>query len=216
MKDNRRQVASRKVPFFQNFAKRLVRLGLTPNQVSILSVVFAAIGGLALSQVSKMESLEFYFYSILGLIGIQLRLICNLIDGLMAVEGGLRTPNGELYNDLPDRFSDLFLFLGAGFAIPFSWGTDLSWATAVLAILTAYVRVLGASMQMGHDFSGPMAKQHRMFILNIVIVVGIVEHAVIGHVQYSYLVGLSVIALGGLATIIARLSKLNAKLTTFK
>ena len=216
MEENRRKVSSRKVPFFQNFAKKLVRLGLTPNQVSILSAVFAATGGVALAQVLNSEGFNFYFFSILGLVGIQLRLICNLIDGLMAVEGGLRTPNGELYNDLPDRFSDLFLLVGASFSIPFTWGTDLGWVTSILAILTAYVRVLGACMQMGHDFSGPAAKQHRMFILNLVIIVGMIEHSVIGHVQYSYVVGLSVIALGSLATIFARLVRLNTKLTKLK
>ena len=104
MEENRRPVATRDVPFFQRFAKKLVSLGLTPNQVSILSAVFAAMGGLSLSQLATSTGVSFYFLVFFSLLGIQLRLICNLIDGLMAVESGLKTPTGEIFNDIPDRF----------------------------------------------------------------------------------------------------------------
>ena len=212
MEENRRPVATRDVPFFQRFAKKLVSLGLTPNQVSILSAVFAAMGGLSLSQLATSTGVSFYFLVFFSLLGIQLRLICNLIDGLMAVESGLKTPTGELFNDIPDRFSDLFFFVGAAYSISYSWGLSLGWLTAVLAILTAYVRVLGASMQKGHDFGGPAAKQHRMFILNITIMGALVEKLITGQVQYAFAIGLAVIAVGSLVTVVARIHRLAKKL----
>ena len=43
----------------------------------------------------------------------------------------------------------------------------LGWAAAVLAVLTAYVRVLGGSLGLTQHFIGPMAKQHRMFTLTL-------------------------------------------------
>ena len=48
---------------------------------------------------------------------IQLRLIANLLDGLVAVEGGKRTPTGELYNEAPDRIADTAVLVGAGYAV---------------------------------------------------------------------------------------------------
>jgi phosphatidylglycerophosphate synthase len=130
----------------------------------------------------------------------------------MAVEGGLKTPTGELYNDIPDRFSDLFFFVGASLSIPFAWGIHLGWAAAVFAILTAYVRVLGASMQKGHDFGGPTAKQHRMFLLNIAVFAAAAEKSATGQVRYSLAVGVAVILLGSLLTVMARIFRLAKKL----
>src|SRR5215475_6504615 len=76
--------------------------------------------------------------------GIQLRLLCNLLDGMVAVEGGRGTKSGEVFNDAPDRLADVLIFVGAGYALRWpDWGSALGWAAAVVAVLTAYVRILG-------------------------------------------------------------------------
>ncbi len=49
---------------------------------------------------------------VLGALCCQLRLICNLLDGLVAVEGGRGGADGAFWNEVPDRVSDI-LFLGA-------------------------------------------------------------------------------------------------------
>jgi phosphatidylglycerophosphate synthase len=51
---------------------------------------------------------------LLAAAAIQLRLLCNLLDGMLAVEGGLKTPLGELYNEIPDRLADVAILAGAG------------------------------------------------------------------------------------------------------
>jgi phosphatidylglycerophosphate synthase len=80
--------------------------------------------------------------------------------------------SGEVFNELPDRFADLFIFAGAGYAVPtpglMPW---LGWAAAALAILTAYVRALGASAGASQQFCGPMAKQHRMAVMTVTCLV---------------------------------------------
>jgi phosphatidylglycerophosphate synthase len=214
MDENRRPVSTRDVPFFQKLAKKLVGWGLTPNQVSVLSFIFALIGGLFLTQISSAEGVQFYLFVIVVFFGIQLRLICNLIDGLMAVEGGLKTSTGELYNDIPDRFSDLVLIMGAAGSLPLSWGLNLGWIAVVFAILTAYIRVLGASMQKGHDFSGPGAKQHRMFVLNLMLVLAVAEKNITGQITLSFAFGLSMIVFLSFITIFRRIGRLAEKLKT--
>jgi phosphatidylglycerophosphate synthase len=103
---------------------------------------------------------------VLAICGMQLRLLCNLFDGMVAIEGGFKTRSGELFNELPDRFSDAFILIGAAYAVPgFAWSRELGWAAAVMAVLTAYTRALGASMGAGQHFLGPMAKQHRMALM---------------------------------------------------
>lgn len=99
--------------------------------------------------------------------GMQLRLLCNLFDGMVAIEGGFKTKAGELFNELPDRFSDAFILVGAGYTSSNLWSHELGWAAAVVAVITAYVRALGASMGAGQHFVGPMAKPQRMALLTV-------------------------------------------------
>lgn len=99
---------------------------------------------------------------------IQLRLLCNLLDGMVAVEGGFKTKTGEMFNELPDRFADAFIFIGAAYSVQdFPAIRELGWAAAVFAVITAYVRTLGASIGAGQHFIGPMAKPHRMATMTI-------------------------------------------------
>ncbi|SPE59280.1 Phosphatidylglycerophosphate synthase (fragment) [Verrucomicrobia bacterium] len=110
----------------------------------------------------------------LAVCGMQLRLLCNLFDGMVAIEGGFKTKAGEIFNELPDRFSDAFIFIGAAYSLPgFRWTSELGWAAAVLAIMTAYTRALGGSMGAGQHFIGPMAKQQRMALMTGACVVAI-------------------------------------------
>ena len=201
--ENRRQVKSRNNNIFHKLSRGLVSIGLKPNHISVMSFVFALLGGYGFYLISINQII---LGSILSLIGIQLRLICNLIDGLMAVEGKLSSPQGELYNDIPDRFSDWALIVSCGFVLqshPYGW--HLVWGATVLAIMTAYIRVLGASQGVGHDFGGPMAKQHRMAILNLALIGSIVESILYDKITgISIAVGIIIIALGSALTSILR------------
>ena len=86
------------------------------------------------------------------------------MDGLVAVEGGKSSPNGELFNEVPDRIEDSLFLVAAGYAIELSW---LGWCAALLAVGTAYARQLGGALGFGQDFVGPMAKPHRMAVLTV-------------------------------------------------
>ena len=204
---SRRPVKSRTVQGFHQLAFTLVKMGLTPNQVSVLSSVFAGLGALSLFAASRSLTFGAQLGFLIGaLLGIQLRLVCNLIDGLMAVEGGKKTPYGELFNDLPDRLSDLFLLVGAGYALyPYvPYTAHLGWIAGTLAVLTAYVRVLGASMGCPHYFLGPMAKQHRMAVLNMGVLSCAAEAAFRGTFSYGLQLALVVIAVGSFFTCVRR------------
>lgn len=99
---------------------------------------------------------------------IQLRLLCNLIDGMVAIEGGRQTRVGVLYNELPDRVSDAATLIGAGYAVMSE--PVLGWLAALLAVMTAYIRAVGKAEGTGNDFCGPMAKPHRMAVMTLACV----------------------------------------------
>lgn len=111
---------------------------------------------------------------IVATIAIQARLVCNLLDGMVAVEGGKKSALGQLYNEFPDRVADSLLIVAVGYASGFP---ALGWFGALAAALTAYVRVFGGALGHPQDFRGPMAKQHRMAVISIGCLLGAIESA---------------------------------------
>jgi phosphatidylglycerophosphate synthase len=207
---NRRPIKMRSARWAQTLAATWVKLGISPNQVSLFSVVC----GLAGAAVFTGEA--FGWGSPWFLLGaaacIQLRLLANMLDGLIAVEGGRQTKTGELYNEIPDRIADVLFLASAGYASHHAaWGVGLGWSAAVLAIGTAYIRALGARRGAAQDFGGPVAKQQRMFLLTVGCLLAAGEYFVDWPRQSLFWI-LVLINLGTLVTCIRRTLHLAQRL----
>jgi phosphatidylglycerophosphate synthase len=202
--DNRRPIAIRQRAWVGDLAEFLVRLGVSPNQVSSASIIFAAFGASAYAGSSLTAGLAKAGLLLIAAALIQLRLLCNLLDGVMAVEGGKQTPVGPLYNELPDRIADSFFLIASGYAVGLG---ALGWVAALLAVMTAYVRALGGSLGAKQDFCGPMAKPHRMHAL----FAGSILAALLPALPILA-VTLSVIILGTVVTIFRRVRHLANEL----
>jgi phosphatidylglycerophosphate synthase len=170
----------------------------------MMNVVFAGMGGICLILVAISNPGWRVVLFIAAALSIPLRGLCNLCDGLMAVEGGLKTRSGEIFNDLPDRLSDSLLLVAAGYSITgVGWGRELGWAAALLAVLTAYVRVLGGSTGASQQFCGPMAKTQRMLVIMAACLIAALEAAV-GWNLHAMVLALFVIIVGCVLTISQR------------
>jgi phosphatidylglycerophosphate synthase len=88
-------------------------------------------------------------------------LVCNLLDGMVAIEGGKSTATGALFNEVPDRLADALFLVPLGYASRYPW---LGWL-ALLAVLSAYIRVLGDALGQPQDFGGILPKQRRLAVL---------------------------------------------------
>lgn len=199
--DNRRPIAARASGWAQSISAALARSSITPNQISMLSIVFAALGAALLWMAIPLAL-------IVAALCIQLRLVCNLLDGMVAMEGGRKTPTGALYNEFPDRVADSLLIVALGYACGMPW---LGWLGALAAALTAYVRLAGGSLGLPQDFRGPMAKQHRMAVLTAACVLGAAEIAFL-HSGWTLRIAAWVIALGALLTCATRSRAIAASL----
>ena len=172
----RRPLKTRQRAWAQGLARVLTRAGVAPNTISVASLVFALGAGWCLGATARVEGSVRAALFIAGAACIQLRLLCNMLDGLVAIEGGRKTIYGEIFNDMPDRFADVAILVGAGYSVEqFSWGRELGWLCAVLAVTTAYIRLLGGSMGTPQFFLGPMAKPHRMALLTGACVLSVFE-----------------------------------------
>ena len=159
---NRRPLNSRDSRWAKALAARLAESRVTPNRISQASVGFAALGFLLFWAASASGPILQFLCLILAAATVQARLVCNLIDGMVAIEGGKGAKDGPFWNEAPDRVSDLFFLAAAGLA---AGRPDIGLLAAVLAIATAYIRELGRAEGFPPDFSGPLAKPQRMAVL---------------------------------------------------
>lgn len=187
---NRRPIKARASRWANRATGFLTRLRISPNQISVASVAFASIGAAMLLWMPTPVGL------LVCALAVQGRLACNLLDGMVAMESGNRSPFGQLFNEFPDRIADSVLLVALGYAIDLP---ALGWLGTLAAALTAYVRVFGGSLGLRQDYRGPMAKQHRMATLTAGCVLGAIEQASFGT-GYALTTASGTIALGALIT----------------
>jgi phosphatidylglycerophosphate synthase len=202
MDDNRRPIKTRSAGWAQRITDRLVERNISPNQISLASIGFALAGALALLADNGVVG------SICCVVGIQLRLLCNLFDGMVAIEGGKKSDIGSLYNEFPDRIADTLLIVGLGYATGHS---ELGEFAALAAALTAYVRVFGGSIGLKQNFMGPMAKQHRMAVMTAGLLINAVEATAYGT-HHVLVLSLATIAVGSVVTCVTRTLAISKQL----
>ena len=84
-----------------------VRHGIHPDAISYLSIVAALIAAICF-----WKSGERRWLLIIAPLFCYLRLWFNMLDGLVAFGAGKASRRGEILNDLPDRISDIVIFVG--------------------------------------------------------------------------------------------------------
>lgn len=200
----RRVLATRNARWAVALAGWIGRVGVRPNAVSVAGLVFAIGAALAFARVPEVARGGRAALLLAAAACIQLRLCCNLLDGMLAVEEGFKSKTGDLYNDVPDRLADIVILVGAGYSIPqVAFGVPLGWAAAVLAVCTAYIRVLGGSLGLRQHFIGPMAKQHRMFTLTVAALLAAAE-VLLDRPPEAIRISLGVVVAGSVVTVVRR------------
>ncbi len=205
---DRRPIRQRGSRWARIIARWLASAGISPNAISILSVVASIGAGAAFYATTLDTGIERLLW-LVGAFLIFLRLLANMFDGMVAVEWDKATPAGALYNEAPDRISDAVILIGAGYSA--GGGVEFGYIAACLAIFIAYVRVMARNAGAPSDYGGPMAKQQRMFTLVAASVYMAVAPAA-WHITWSTHFGWGVMALallivvvGGVYTVARRL-----------
>lgn len=160
----RRPIAARRLGVSRLAARWLVERGVSANAISLAGMIAGLAAGAALALTAEVESPAGWWLAAAFLV--QARLVANMLDGMVALETGTASALGELMNEVPDRVSDSAILIGLGYAA----GGDvvLGYAAALAAMATAYVRMTALATGAPADFRGPMAKQHRMFVVTLV------------------------------------------------
>ena len=137
-----------------------VRLDIHPDLVSYTSIVAAAGAAVCYWCARTVPALL-----LVGVVLCYVRLWLNMLDGMVALASGKASRSGEIVNELPDRISDVLIFVGvahSGLCHPLG-----GYWVAIFALLTAYVGMLGQAVGVQREFSGVMAKPWRMVMLHV-------------------------------------------------
>lgn len=144
----------------RNAVQLCVRWNIHPDAISYLSIVMSAIAALLFLYAKSVSGLllfaPFFCY---------VRLWFNMLDGMVALASGKASLRGEILNDLPDRISDVLIFVGVAHS-----GLNQPWLGywgAIGALLVAYVGVFGQAVGVQREFSGMMSKPWRMVVLHL-------------------------------------------------
>lgn len=132
----------------------LIRLRITPNQVTLFAMLLSLGYGAALAFaphiVGLWIGLPFFFL---------LRMALNAIDGMLAVRTNAQSPTGAILNEFCDVIADLGLYLPlaavAGISAP------LVVAFVIGAVVTEFAGVLAVTIGTQRRFDGPMGKSDR-------------------------------------------------------
>ncbi len=137
-----------------------VRAGIHPDAISYSSIVVSGIAAVCFWRASSIPVLL-----LVAPLFCFVRLWLNMLDGMVAIAGGKASVRGEILNDLPDRVSDVIIFVGvaeSGWVNP-----RLGYLTAIASVLAAYVGLFGQALGASRQFGGLMSKPWRMVVLAI-------------------------------------------------
>jgi phosphatidylglycerophosphate synthase len=157
---DRRPIAARETVPARAATAWLAARGVSADLISALGMGAGLLAGLMLAIAPAQGAWAWLLAAAL----VQLRLLANMLDGMVAVAAQQASPRGELWNEIPDRVSDTAVLAGLGWA---AGDLALGLGAALSAMATAYIRAVGKGAGAGSDFSGPMAKQQRMAVVAV-------------------------------------------------
>ncbi|MDD1729594.1 MAG: CDP-alcohol phosphatidyltransferase family protein [Methanospirillum sp.] len=147
-------------PIIDPIVSASVRIGLTPNFCTILSLVAAAGGGYA-----------FFRGDILfGTCGVILNAFFDGLDGAIARALNKQGVSGDFLDHTVDRYADIFLLCGI-FAGPLcAWWIGVLGLTGVL--MSSYMGTQAQAVGVGRFYGGLLGRADRLVLL---IAVGIIS-----------------------------------------
>ncbi len=143
----------------QGATQLCVRWRIHPDAISYSSMLAALAAAICFWKSSQTPWLL-----IIAPLFCYLRLWLNMLDGMVALAASRASPRGEILNDLPDRVSDIVIFVGV--AHSGLMNSFIGYWAAIFAVLTAYVGLFGQAAGVQREFIGMMSKPWRMVALH--------------------------------------------------
>lgn len=139
-------------------ARKMADSGISPNMISMLSLLFAAFAGFL------------YYYSgfdpllvlIAGLL-VALNSFFDAMDGLMARYLKIASARGDFLDHVIDRYSDVFIICGIFFGGYVDW--QIGVAAIVGVLLTSYLGTQAQALHLGRYYGGIIGRADRLVLI---------------------------------------------------
>ena len=153
--DSLRPIASR---FIEPVAISISNTGVSPNVISVASLIFAAAAG-----VCFYYSLENPILVLVAALFVVLNSFMDALDGSMARYLRIEGPKGDFLDHVIDRYADVFIICGIFF------GGYVRWEIGVIAIvgvlLTSYLGTQAQALGVGRYYGGIMGRADRLVLI---------------------------------------------------
>ncbi len=139
----------------------LIKLKITPNQVTIFALVLSWLCGATLFLFANNK-----LVLLLVPIVLFLRMALNALDGMLARQTGQSSKLGEILNEVGDVLSDAVIYFPLVFPLKAGlWTILLVFKFVFLAALTEFCGLLSKTMNGIRAYQGPMGKSDRAFAI---------------------------------------------------
>ena len=173
---------------FQNLlmpiCEKLVKLKITPNQITVttvlLNIIFAGI-------IYKFSNFTYLF--LIVLIFLFLRMALNALDGMIANKFNQKTKIGIFYNEAGDVVSDTVFFYVFLRVIRVNEMYNLLFI--FLSALSEYIGVVAVRVDNKRHYEGPMGKSDRASLISLLAII----YFFIGNQYFDYILILAIILL---------------------
>ena len=174
-------------PKFQKLLMPLLKvlhnLGITPNFLTVFTIVFSFLIGYLLF-LGIDNNIYFLFVSL----GLLIRMMLNALDGMMATTYNLKSKIGEVLNEIGDILSDIAIYF------PFIYFNSLSLELIIIFILLSVINefcgLLAKSVSGIRRYDGPMGKSDRAFLVGIICIVLYFTDVIIIYLDYIFLIAI--------------------------
>jgi archaetidylinositol phosphate synthase len=141
------------------FVALSVRLGLTPNGVSVAAIILAGAAGAAFALAGTNRLLY-----LLGAVLVLGNGMLDLLDGELARELGADSDAGDLLDHVLDRYADILLLVGLA-AGTGRYALGLGAVTGVL--MTSYLGTQAQAVGLDRVYGGLVGRADRLAIIGI-------------------------------------------------
>ena len=140
------------------FASVAVSARITPNQLSVLSLFFAAASAVFYCLPSFSSSKGIFLF--MAALMVFLNALTDLVDGALARMTGSADIKGDFLDHVIDRYADILILSGIVFAGYAPWPVGLLAVSGVL--LTSYIGTQAQAINFERYYGGMMGRADRL------------------------------------------------------
>jgi CDP-diacylglycerol--glycerol-3-phosphate 3-phosphatidyltransferase/archaetidylinositol phosphate synthase len=154
--------------YLEPMARTTADAGISPNTVSALSLVFAALSGL-LFYYSGLEPGSGPLLVLAAGLMVALNSLLDAMDGVMARYLGTSSPKGDFLDHVIDRYADSFIICGIFFGGHVQW--QIGVMTIVGVLITSYLGTQAQALNLGRYYGGIIGRADRLILIILATVV---------------------------------------------